>query len=98
MKAKPYINHHEELLKRLADPKYAVGYLNACLEDEDEGTFLLALHNVARVHGGLSQLARKTDLNREHLFRMLSKKGNPQLHNLRQIAGALGYKFMLRKA
>jgi len=98
MKDKPYINHHEDLLKRLADPKYAAGYLNACLEDEDEGTFLLALHNVAQVHGGLAQLAKRTKLNREHLFRMLSKKGNPQLHSLRQIAGALGYKFTIRKA
>lgn len=91
-------SYHEDLLKRLADPKYALMYLNACLEDENEGVFLLALHDVAQVHGGLAQIARKTKLNREHLFRMLSRKGNPQLHNLRLIAGALGYKFTLRKA
>ena len=95
---KPSKSYHADLLKRLADPEYALGYLNAALEDDDEGTFLLALHDVTQVHGGLAQLARKTDLNREHLFRMLSKKGNPQLHNLRQIASALGYKFTLRKA
>lgn len=91
-------SYHEDLLKRLADPKYAMGYLNAVLEDGDEGDFLLALHDVAQVRGGLAQLARKTKLNREHLFRMLSRKGNPQLHNLRLIAGAMGYKFTLRKA
>ena len=95
---KPSKSHYESLQKRLADPKYAAMYLNACLEDEDEGVFLLALHNVAQVHGGLAQLAKKTHLNREHLFRMLSRKGNPQLHNLRQIAGAMGLKFTLRKA
>ena len=71
---------------------------NAGLEDEHEGVFLLALHDVAQAHGGLARLARKTRLNREHLFRMLSKKGNPQLHNLRLIAGAMGCKFTLRKA
>jgi probable addiction module antidote protein len=91
-------SYHEDLLKRLADPKYAVMYLNTCLEDEDEGVFLLALHNVAQIHGGLAQLARKTRLNREHLFRMLSKKGNPGLHNLRLLVGALGYKITLRPA
>ena len=91
-------SYHKDLLKHLADPKYAMGYLNACLEDEYEGIFLLALHDVAQAHGGLAQLARKTKLNREHLFRMLSRKGNPQLHNLRLIAGAMGYKFTLRKA
>lgn len=91
-------SYHEDLLKRLTNPKYALMYLNASLEDENEGVFLLALHDVAQVHGGLAQIARKTKLNREHLFRMLSRKGNPQLHNLRLIAGALGYKFTLCKA
>ncbi len=91
-------SYHGDLLRRLANPKYAMMYLNASLEDEHEGAFLLALHDVAQVHGGLAQVARKTRLNREHLFRMLSRKGNPQLHNLRLIAGALGYKFTLRKA
>jgi len=91
-------NYHEDLLKRLADPKYAMEYLNACLEDEDEGVFLLALHDVAQAYGGLAQLAEKAKLNRVHLYNMLSKKGNPRLHSLWQIAGAMGFKFTLRKA
>jgi probable addiction module antidote protein len=95
---KPGKSHYESLLKRLADPEYAAGYLNTCLEDEDDRVFLLALHDVAQVHGGLAQLAKKTKLNREHLFRMLSKKGNPELHSLRLLVGALGYKLALRRA
>ena len=34
--------------ERLQDPVRAVGYLNACLEDEDPEFFLLALRDVAR--------------------------------------------------
>lgn len=93
---KPSKSYHDDLLQRLAEPKYAAAYLNACLEDGDEGVFLLGLRDVAQVHGGISQLAKKTHLNREHLFRMLSKTGNPQLHSLRQIANAIGFKFTLR--
>ena len=93
---KPSKSYHDDLLQRLAKPKYAAAYLNSCLEDGDEGVFLLALRDVAQVHGGISQLAKKTHLNREHLFRMLSKTGNPQLHSLRQIAGAIGLKFTLQ--
>jgi len=93
---KPSKDYHDDLLRRLADPKYAEAYLNACLEDEDEGVFLLALRDVAQVHGGISQLAKRTHLNREHLFRMLSKTGNPQLHSLRQVVDAIGLKFTLR--
>lgn len=95
---KPAVSYHEDLLHRLKNPKYAVGYLNACLEDEDEGAFLLAVRDVAQVHGGLRQLAKKAGLNREHLFRMLSKSGNPRLHNLRQLIDALGFKLILKPA
>ena len=92
---KPSKSYHTDLLLRLADPAYAAEYLNACLEDGDEGVFLLALRDVVQVHGGIAELAKKTQLNREHLFRMLSKTGNPQLHSLRQITGAMGFKFTL---
>jgi len=94
---KPAISYHDDLLRRLKNPKYAVGYLNACLE-EDEETFLLAVRDVAQVHGGLRQLAKKAHLNREHLFRMLSKNGNPRLHSLRQLMEALGFKLVLKAA
>ena len=95
---KPAISYHDDLLRRLKNPKYAVGYLNACLEEDDEGAFLLAVRDVAQVHGGLRQLAKKTHLNREHLFRMLSKSGNPRLHSLRQLVEALGFKLVLQPA
>lgn len=84
-------SYHEDLIEDLKNPKFALGYLNACLEDYDEGVFLLALKHVAEAHGGLGALARKTKLNREHLFRMLSKTGNPRLENLRQVVAAFGW-------
>ena len=87
-----------QMRPRLKDPKYAVGYLNACLEEGDDGDFLLAIRDVAQVHGGLRELSKKAGLNREHLFRMLSKNGNPRLHNLRQLIEALGFKLSLRPA
>ena len=95
---KATVSYHDDLLRRLKDPKYAVGYLNAVLEEGEEGDFLLALRDVAQVHGGLRQLAAKANLNREHLFRMLSKSGNPELHSLRQVVEALGFKLVLQRA
>lgn len=95
---KPAISYHDDLLKRLKNPDYAAAYLNGCLEDDDPGVFLLALRDVAQVHGGVRQLAKKTDLNREHLFRMLSKSGNPQFHSLRRLVTAIGFKLVLKSA
>lgn len=95
---KPSVDYRDDLLRRLKNPRYAVGYLNACLQDDDDGVFLLALRDVAQVHGGLRSIAGKTHLNREHLFRMLSKKGNPRLHSLRQLIGTFGFKLTLQAA
>ena len=95
--AKPSTSYHDDLLRRLKDPEFAAGYLSKCLED-DEATFLVALRDVAQAHGGLRELSRKTHLNREHLFRMLSKSGNPHLHSLRQLVGAVGLKLTLQPA
>jgi probable addiction module antidote protein len=84
---------YEEVLDEdLRDPTEAVGYLNACLEDDDPDVFLLALRDVARAQGGVAKLAEATNLNREHLYRMLSKTGNPELRSLEALLDAMGFR------
>jgi len=95
--AKASVSYRADLFKRLKDPEYAAGYLSKCLE-YDDAPFLLALRDVAEARGGIRALARRSDLNREHLFRMLSKSGNPHLHSLRQLVAAVGLKFTLAPA
>lgn len=56
---KPTISYRKDLLRRLKEPRYAAAYLNRCLEDEDEGAFLLALRDVAEAHGGIRPLAKE---------------------------------------
>ncbi len=85
-------SYHDDLISELKDSRFALQYLNACLESGDEGTFLLALRHVAEAHGGFVRLAKKTKLSREHLFRMLSKKGNPRLVSLNSLADAFGWR------
>lgn len=94
---KASVDYRTDLLRRLKDPKFAADYLSGCLEDDD-ATFLLALRDVVEAHGGVGRLAVRTRLNREHLFRMLSKSGNPHLNSLRRLAGAVGLKLALRPA
>ncbi len=80
----------------LQDPEEAAGYLNACLEDGDPEVFLLALRDVARARGGVAKLAEATELNREHLYRMLSESGNPELRSLEALLDALGFRLAVR--
>jgi len=86
----------EEVLDEdLQDPAEAAAYLDACLEDGDPEVFLVALRDVARARGGLAKLAEATDLNREHLYRMLSADGNPELRSLEILLGALGFRLAI---
>ena len=86
-KTEPY---RESLVESLRNPDEAAQYLNACLEDEDTQVFLLALRDVAEAHGGIRALSRTTHLNRESLYRMLSKSGNPSLDSLASVLNACG--------
>ena len=84
--------YEDVLAEDLQDPAEAAGYLNACLEDGDPEVFLLALRDVARARGGVAKLAEVTELNREHLYRMLSENGNPELRSLEALLDALGFR------
>ncbi len=80
----------DDLQERLRDTKYAERYLKAALEEGDEATFLVALRDVANARG-LSQVASAAQLNREHVYRILSAKGNPRLTTIQALLQALGF-------
>lgn len=91
-KRQPSKEYKKELLKRLKDPEYAAEYLNAAIEDGAREVFLLALRDVCESRG-MSKTSQKTKLNREHLYRILSPKGNPQLETLNTIMGSFKLRF-----
>jgi len=68
--------------------------LTAALEDGDSAVFLLALRNVADAQG-MKTVARKAQLNRENLYRMLSEQGNPQLGSLTALLDALNLRLAI---
>lgn len=90
---------HVYLIESLRNPKKASIYLQVALEeyeqDQDAEAFLLALRNVAEAHGGLAALAKKIDMNRQHLYRALSSKGNPTLLTLDAILHGLGFRLSI---
>lgn len=95
---KKFRNYKEHLSKRLQDPKAAAAYLNAALEDEDLKVFLIALKDITDANGGVAKLAKETDLNRESLYRTLSKNGNPRFDSLMAILQACNLDISIRPA
>ncbi|MBI2980720.1 MAG: putative addiction module antidote protein [Deltaproteobacteria bacterium] len=93
-KTKPY---HDYLLGSLQDPEEAAEYLNAVLEESDPKLFLAALRDVADAYG-MGEIAKKTDLNRPSLYRMLSKEGNPEIYSVFSLLSAIGLKLKTKAA
>ncbi len=89
-----------ELEHFIKHPKEIKGYLTVALEeyqkDGDEKAFLYALSIAARVHGGFSKLSKATGLNRENLYRALSKRSDPRLSTIMQVLGSLGFSLTIR--
>ena len=84
--------YQPDLIESLRDAGEAEEYLNAALEEDDPELFLLALRNVAEAQGGVAQLAKKSKLNRESLYKILSERGNPVFRSLDALLHALGFR------
>lgn len=72
-------------------------YLAIALEDGDTATVQLVLRDIAKARG-MSELARKTNLNRESLYKSLSAQGNPSFASILKIMNAFGLKMTLANA
>jgi probable addiction module antidote protein len=88
---KPTAKFESVLKDHLCDPDQAAKYLTACYE-EGPDVFLQALRDVVEAQGGMSRAARLAGLNRESLYRQLSRRGNPSLASLDALLSALGLK------
>ena len=64
-------------------------YLEAVM-DEDPSLLPAALREVARVQGGMTELARKTGLSRESLYRSLTENSDPRYSTICRIVSAYG--------
>lgn len=93
-------SYHDELIESLKNPKEANLYLRIAMEeyqeDGDTEVLLVALRNIAEARGGIGQLAKKTHLNRQNLYHILSDKGNPTLDTFGLILRSLGYKLSIQ--
>jgi len=83
----------------LRDEKDMVAYLEACMSEagDDAALIAAALGHIARAHG-MSDLARKTGLTREGLYKALSEDSNPSFATVLKVLGALGLKLTPKAA
>ncbi len=74
------------------DPAAAAATLNAILADGDQGELLVTLRQMAKAVGGVSAVAKASELNATQLYRTLSKRGNPELRSLTALLRSMGFR------
>jgi probable addiction module antidote protein len=77
--------------EHLEDDEAIVLYLEAAFAENDTALIAAALGDIARARG-MSDIARKTGLARESLYRSLSPGGNPEMGTILKVMDALGLK------
>jgi len=94
MKLKSY---KADLLEQLKDPEFAAAYLAEVLESGDNAAFLIALRDVVEASGGVNSVARQAHIQRQSVYKALSKRGNPTLTTLRDVLKPLGLRISVTR-
>ena len=89
-------NFDKYLEEQFQDKHESTAFINAALdqyfEDHNKELFLATLKEAIKLHGGITEISKQTHINRQHLYRMLSNKGNPSFDNIGSLLTALGLK------
>lgn len=78
------------------DPSLAAATLDAILADGDQGELLVTLRQMTKAFGGVSSVAKKSDMNPTQIYRTLSKQGNPELRNLNALLRTMGLRLSVQ--
>ncbi len=81
----------------LDSPEMIAAYIGAVLEDGDPALIAAALGDVARSKG-MTEIAKKTGITREGLYKALSVEGDPRLTTFLGVIKSLGLQITVRAA
>ena len=80
-----------DVVDYLKTDKDIAGYLTAVLEDGDPALFVAAIGDIARAKG-MSDIAKKSGVTRESLYRALKIEARPRFETVTKVIHALGMK------
>ncbi len=87
-KSKAAASRRFHVADHLRDETDIAYYLEELLAGGDPCVITLGLRHVANAVGGMSELARRSGITRESLYRALSANGNPRLSTLSAVLKA----------
>lgn len=91
MRSDKQVRHEDFLFERLKDDQYAIDYLNACFENEDQVVFLCAICDVIKARNiNMNQIAQDAQL-----IKVLSDKSDLSLKSLRLLIKSMGFRLQI---
>lgn len=81
----------------LTTPERCAYFLTDALEAKDAAQIAQALGTLARAKG-MREVAKKTGLSREGLYKILSENGNPQIATILRVLRVLGVELVAQPA
>ena len=92
--------YREYLIEIFTDPKEAIEHLQVALEDYqtygNTDVFLFLLQTVIDAQGGVSELAKRIDMDPQLLSKVLSNEETPLIDALGIVLKALGYQLSIK--
>lgn len=86
-------------IEALKNHEVAYSFLEKALkkfaEEGDAKAFLAALRLLTKAQGGMTSLSRRTNINRQNLYRTFASTGNPKFKSLGTILKGLGYQLTI---
>lgn len=76
----------------LDNEKLIAEYLSAALRDENPEVFLAAIGHIAKARG-MTQIAAKSGLSRESLYKSFAPGAKPRYDTVQRVLDSLGVKF-----
>lgn len=80
-----------DIANYLDDNELIAEYISQILEDGDFKEFLSAINDIARAKG-ISQIAKKSGLGRESLYKSFKSDAHPRFETVLKVLDALGIK------
>jgi probable addiction module antidote protein len=75
----------------LDNPEMIHEYLKTAFEESNSELLMVAIGNVAKAKG-MSEIARKTNLSRQNLYKALAPNSSPKFETIKKVVEALGCK------
>jgi len=86
-----------DISEYLDSPEMIQEYINAAIEEGDADLLRLVLGDVAKAQG-MTEIAKKSNLSRQNLYKAFSANGSPKLDTVQKVLQSLGLKLKVEVA